>query len=136
MTQHLKAPPFGQFLGDVVTEWLDDDRMLLCQDFTYIGPDGTRWPVPQGVTVDGASIPRLLWTLVGAPLNGRYRKASVIHDYFCITRDRPWRSVHRMFYYAMRASNVSVVCAATFFVGVYCFGPRWRSRPLQSANEF
>src|SRR6516162_3729006 len=67
----------GSFKGDVVAQWLDPDRsMKLTQDFGYIDPSGRPWEVPVGTIVDGASIPRIFWTLVGAPYSGKYRKAS------------------------------------------------------------
>ncbi len=88
-----------RFQGEVVTSWLRDGRQMeLVKPFTFVDTKGNRWHVPQGAKVDGASIPRVLWTAVGAPYSGKYRRASVVHDYFCDTMLRPWRDVHRMFY--------------------------------------
>ena len=67
------AASFGEFVGKVVAEWLDDGRkMKLTQSFAYISPSGTRWDAPAGSVVDGASIPQFAWTMIGGPFEGRY----------------------------------------------------------------
>ena len=101
--------------------------MVLQEDFTYCDPSGQRWTSPSGATIDGASIPRPAWSPAGSPFVGDYRRASVIHDYYCITKDRPWQKVHRVFYDAMRASGVGIVQAKIFYAAVYQGGPRWQS---------
>lgn len=37
--------------------------------------------VPKGTRTDGASIPRVLWPVLGAPWSVRYALAAVVHDY-------------------------------------------------------
>ncbi len=94
---------FGRFEGEVKTEWLENgSSMRLLEDFHYIGPENDRWTAPAGDIIDGASIPRGLWTIVGAPFDGLYRKASVIHDVGCVRRTRSMEDTHRAFYYACR----------------------------------
>jgi hypothetical protein len=70
----------GQFIGEVQTKWLVengvDRRMELLAEFSYIDASGKKWTTPTGWIVDGASIPRFLWTLVGSPFTGGYRRAS------------------------------------------------------------
>lgn len=43
-------------------------------------PSDEIYIVPKGTKTDGASIPRLLWRVVGHPL-GEYCQAAVLHDY-------------------------------------------------------
>jgi hypothetical protein len=120
---------FGTFHGQLRTDWLDDGRkMKLVKDFGYTDPGGGRWLAPKGSVVDGASIPRFLWTIVGGPLEGKYRNASVIHDVACVEKTRPADLVHLCFYYAMRATGVGVVQAKILYAGVYVGGPRWTTR--------
>jgi hypothetical protein len=97
----------------------------LLADFTYIDNAGDRWTVPRDATVDGASIPRMLWTPLGGPMEGEYRDASIVHDWYCDLRSRPWKCVHRMFYEAMLASGVGLARAKIMYAGVYFGGPRW-----------
>lgn len=42
---------------------------------------GARIEIPKGFVTDFASIPRPLWSIVGGPADGKYRKAAVVHDF-------------------------------------------------------
>src|SRR6202007_2255330 len=77
---------------------------------------------------DGASIPRAFWSLIGGPLEGRYRNASIVHDWYCDRRTRTWQATQRVFYEAMRTSGVSMAKAKTMFLAVQWGGPRWEVR--------
>lgn len=117
---------WGRFIGDVVARWEDDGRdMTLVEPFAYVDPQDVRWDAPAGSVVNGASIPRGFWTLIGGPFEGRFRNASVVHDVACVTRDRAWQTVHRMFYDACRCGGVGRAKATTMYYAVYHFGPRW-----------
>ena len=127
---------FGIFEGEVVTRWNDDGRtMTLEKPFAYMDASGFRWSAPQGAVVDGASIPRIAWTIVGGPFEGPYRRASVIHDVACVDRNEHWLKVHRAFYTAMRASKVPTSKAKVMYAAVYHFGPRWRTSETQHQCE-
>jgi hypothetical protein len=118
--------PFGHFVGTVKTEWIEPDRkMRLLDDFSYVDSRGTVWAAPKGSVVDGASIPQVLWSVVGSPYTGEYRNASVVHDVACVKRDKPWQDVHRMFYEACRAGGVGDQTAKLMYSAVYHFGPKW-----------
>jgi hypothetical protein len=124
---------YGRFSGNPQAEWLrntqgEDRDMRLLADFWYEEPSGMRWVAPQGSVVNGASIPRAFWTLVGSPFTGRYRRASIVHDVACGTREQPDRAVHRMFYYACRADGVDDGTAKLMYAAIRHFGPRWRTR--------
>jgi hypothetical protein len=117
---------FGRYLGRLILEPLPDGRLMrLVEPFGFLDDEEKRWPVPVGTKVDGASIPQPLWSVMGGPFEGRYRDASVIHDYYCDVRSEPSRAVHRVFYNAMRASGVSALRAKLMFAAVYFAGPRW-----------
>lgn len=118
--------PFGHFVGTVKTEWIEPDRkMRLLDDFAYVDPAGAEWKAPKGSVVDGASIPQVLWSVVGSPYTGEYRNASVVHDVACAKRNKPWQDVHRMFYEACRAGGVGEEKAKLMYAAVYHFGPKW-----------
>ena len=129
---------FGSYEGlPARIELLPDGRRAkLLSALTYIGPDGLPWPVDAGVTVDGASIPRAFWTLIGGPFEGRYRDASIVHDRYCDLRIKPWRDTHRMFHDAMRCSLVPSMKARVMFYAVYRFGPRWQLGQGAGAETF
>lgn len=126
VTPDFAVDPWGAFKGTVRAEWRDDGRtMRLLEPFAYEDPDGTPWLAPADSVIDGASIPRSLWSLIGGPYEGRYRNASVVHDVACKERRRPWRAVHRMFYRACRAGGLDSTDAKVMYGAVYLFGPRW-----------
>ncbi len=117
----------NQFIGEIAITLEDDGRTTkLIKDINYVDPHGRFWPVPEGTIVDGASIPQPLWSIVGGPFSGRYRAASVIHDYYCETKIRDWLSVHRVFYDAMITSGVDPDKARIMYAAVLRFGPRWK----------
>ncbi len=121
------ASDWGRFVGDVVARWSHNGRdMTLTEPFAYVDPRAVRWDAPAGAVVNGASIPRAFWSVIGGPFEGRFRNASVVHDVACEIRTREWQAVHRMFYEACRCGGVAVVKAKTMYYAVWHFGPRWR----------
>jgi hypothetical protein len=137
--------PHGRFIGDIDTRWLPDGRsMLLLSRVCYEDPRLVEWCADALSIVDGASIPRFFWRLLGGPLEGKYRDASVLHDVYCKTRGlhaggrrRTHAEVHRMFYDGMRARNVHVVKAWLMWKAVQFDGPRWdrKGRDLWTVAE-
>lgn len=126
----------GRFKGRVVAEWLSDGRLMRLQEpFEYVDPSNRRWPVPADTTVDGASIPQVFWSLIGGPFEGLYRSASVIHDYYCVRRTRPFPQVHRVFYDGMLTSGVADPRAWLMYQAVANFGPRWPAAKIDPRCE-
>lgn len=118
---------WGHFNGEPVTKWNPDGRsMTLLTELRYTDPNGFVWVAPIGSVVDGASIPRYLWSIMGGPFEGQYRKASVLHDVAYGQKKRPWQDCDRMFYYAMRCGGVNAVQAKTMFYALYRFGHHWK----------
>ena len=116
----------GEYTGRLVLTPLDDGiHMQLCGEFGFRDSNNKQWSVDPAARVDGASIPRFLWSVIGSPFTGKYVKASVIHDYHCDVRMERWQDVHRVFYNAMRVSGVPKVQAKTMYLAVYYQGPRW-----------
>jgi len=125
----------GRYTGKLILESLQGgQQMRTALEFGFLDADGRHWVVPPGTSVDGASIPnRLLSLLVLAgPCERKYRGASVVHDYHCAIRRVDWQSVRRMFYRAMLVSGVSEWCAKLVYAGVYFAGPRWEGRVVGS----
>ena len=122
-----QAEVWGHFVGNFDVRFNDDGRkMTLLAPYEYDDPAQRAWPVTKGWVVDGASIPQPFWSIVGGPLEGKYRNASAIHDYYCDKRTRTWQDVHRMFYAAMRAKGVNAIQAKIMFAAVWFKGPRWQ----------
>ncbi|ARD45130.1 DUF1353 domain-containing protein [Colwellia sp. PAMC 21821] len=97
-----------KFINSVKTEWaIDDVQMYLLDDFAYVDQFNYLWEAPSGSLIDGASIPKRFWSDTGSPYIGKYRKASVIHDYYCKAQTAPYQDVHNMFLDALSASRVT-----------------------------
>ena len=118
---------FGAFTGVVSADWSDDGRtMTLREPVVFTDRRGIRWFADAGDEIDGASIPRFFWRFIGGPFSGKYRRASVIHDVYCVSRCRPSPAVHAMFYAAMRADGVFALKAWLMWLAVRLFGPRFK----------
>ncbi len=116
----------GKFVGRLELTPLPNGRdMEVLKPFNYEDHLGEEWPVPDGIPIDGASIPRPLWSVIGGPYSGKYLKASVIHDHFCRTKTRPWKRTHRVFYEGMLTAGTKKSKAKTMYAAVYWFGGRW-----------
>ena len=117
---------WGAFDGQVLAAWQDDGRtMTLLEPFAYVDPAGVRWEAAEGSDVNGASIPRAFWSVIGGPFAGRFRNASVVHDVACVEQTADWRDVHWMFYEACRCGGVAATKAKLMYYAVAHFGPRW-----------
>jgi hypothetical protein len=122
-----ELPKWGYYSGSPVTRWEPDGRtMTLLSELRYTDPQGFTWIAPAGSKVDGASIPRSLWSIMGGPFEGKYRNASVLHDVAYEQHKRPWQDCDRMFYNAMRCSGVGGVEAKTMYYSLYRFGNHWK----------
>jgi hypothetical protein len=125
---------WGYYSSSPVTQWDPDGRtMTLMNELRYTDPDGTVWTAPAGSVVDGASIPRSLWSVMGGPFEGKYRNASVLHDVAYDRHERPWQDCDRMFYNAMRCSGVGAVEAGTMYYSLFKFGRHWKF-PIRKAK--
>lgn len=127
MPARAQTPEKG-FHGSFEFRWLADPagqhrKMKLVSDVSFVDGKGIEWRVPAGTDIDGASIPGYLWSFEGSPFVGNYRRASVIHDYFCDTVVTGPEPVHTMFWEAMIADGVSTFEAGKkhFAVSAYSY---------------
>jgi hypothetical protein len=108
-----------------ITQVGDGVHWELLKQLVYTDKDGYDWLAPKGYKTDGATIPRLLWPVVGSPFTDLYVNAAIIHDVYCDLKSRDWKKVHRTFYDAMIADGVSPIKAKIMYFAVYRFGPKW-----------
>lgn len=117
----------ARFEGSFVFEWLIEPsnkhrQMRVTAPVKYVDANGKSWDVPVGAIIDGASIPRPLWTFSGSPFVGNYRRASVIHDYFCESQTTGAEEIHRMFRDAMIVDGIGTIEAAIKHAAVVAYG--------------
>jgi hypothetical protein len=110
----------------VKVEWLENGReMILLEGVGFYDKKHTLWHAPEGSIIDGASIPRFFWRAIGSPFVGKYRRASVMHDVYCVKRTYSHEDVHKMFYDAMICDEVPEEKAQIMYQAVKTFGPKW-----------
>lgn len=107
----------------------------LVSDLTYIDPRGREWYAQHGLITDGASIPQFLWSVIGSPYTGIYRRAAIIHDYYCTNNYKEWHSVENAFYDAMITDGVSKPKALLMYHAVVRFGPRWSLKEIKTCPD-
>ncbi|HEX7953028.1 MAG TPA: DUF1353 domain-containing protein, partial [Burkholderiales bacterium] len=103
-------------------------KLRLLEDFAFVDARDKLWLARKGGIVDDESVPRDLQRLPGLPYVAEYRKAALIHSYFCGTRTAPWKKVHRTLYEASVAEGVSETQAKALYAVVYAGGWRWETR--------
>ena len=120
-------PSHGSFSGEPQVKWLtapegEEDRcMALLEKFSFTDPDGKPWVAELGYRTDGASIPKALWSFVGSPFTGNYRRAAIVHDIACANagNDAQKRlAADEMFYHACRTGGCSWYEALLLYIGV------------------
>lgn len=125
-----KAGEWGRFVAPPQITLLDNGvDIQLTEDFAYVDPRGRVWTAPKNSVVNGASIPRVFHTLVGSPLTGSYRNASIIHDVGVDRMVDPWEQVHLCFYEGCRCGGVPENKAKVLYAAVYYFCDRWEIQP-------
>lgn len=126
--------PFGFWLNDPPVALLPGSNTIeLTEPLQFFDRRGTLHSVPWHFGSDGASIPQWAWSLVGSPLDRRYRRAAVLHDWYCVTRRIPARDAHRLFYEGLRASGVHPLRASAFWLAVTVHRRRWAVAPATAA---
>lgn len=121
---------FGYFPDRPKVTFLEADHdgerlMELLADFSYVDPSETIWTTPKGYKTDGTSIPRVFWSIIGAPFTGQYRDAAIIHDWYVENRERSSEDTHRVFYYASRAAGLSDFEAKRLYLAVLIGADKW-----------
>lgn len=101
----------------------NDRKKISLEEITFVDSEGVPWIAPANIEVDGASIPRFFWRAIGGPFSGKYLAASIIHDYFCVTKSRSSKRVHRMFFECMLHCEVPWLKAKMMYLAVRIGGP-------------
>lgn len=82
---------------------------------------------------DGASIPRYLWSVMGAPFVGKYRKSAIAHDALYATQITSRAFADLLFLTAMKHEGCSWFSRYTMYIAVRFFGfLSWRKTSFQS----
>lgn len=93
-------------------------------EVSYTTNAGVLLTVPIGFITDGASIPKLFWSLIGSPFTGNYRRPSLIHDRLYIVQTTSRGYADRVFLEGMKSEGVSWWKRRTMYYAVRLGG--WR----------
>lgn len=105
------------------------DTWLVLDPVRWIGEDGCVTDVAVGTLVNGASIPRVAWSIIGHPFEGDTLRPSIVHDDECRRRVACGSTVvHQRFRHMLRAEGVGRVKAWAMYQAVRWFGPQWEPR--------
>jgi len=67
--------------GAIIDKWLDETFSELHDPVSFVVESlDAKITILPGFRWDGASVPRFFWRLVGAPMNGKYVPAALLHD--------------------------------------------------------
>ena len=91
-------------------------KFVLVDDLNYKTMSGSVYQVKAGFHTDLASVPRFLWPWF--PPADLYLSAAVLHDFFCESDWISRKDGDRIFYEAMRLSNVPDWKASVVYWGV------------------
>jgi hypothetical protein len=83
---------------------------------------GYRITVMRGFVTDGASIPPVLWWIIGNPWNGLVLPAAIIHDALYQSEALPRAVADEVFYQLLRRRGVGRVKAWAMWAGVRAAG--------------
>ena len=94
---------------------------------------GWRVDIPKGFITDGASIPRLLWPLIGHPFQGDFLQAAVYHDLLCHHAWLLGSYQHRVmadafFFWLLTELKIPLWKRTAMYLAVRMWG-RWSYRP-------
>lgn len=84
--------------------------------------------VPVGFSTDGASVPKIIWWLYH-PL-GKYFRAAVIHDWFCVTQKIDYITAAKVFREAMQVCGVGKWRRNKMYWAVRLGGPKFKANKV------
>jgi len=94
---------------------------ILCENavWTY---RGIKYTVPKGFKSDGASIPRIFWSLSTTPYHPTVIRAAFFHDYFYQKQPISRRLADQIFYVLLLEDGTSEQVAENMYYAVRDFG--------------
>lgn len=112
--------------------WFGDEWLYeLVHDYLYEDADGVSIRVPAGFRHDGASVPRLAFTISGLTPDGLIRAAALVHDWLYRNdggiNERAYtrKQADELFAKIMRASGIRPTQVWIAYLAVRIGGRRW-----------
>ncbi len=115
------------FTSKLDAEFLPNtDKIILNELLIYYDPRTDKLiTAPVNFITDGASIPKILWSVVGHPFSKKIRKAAIIHDYIygnLLKYGYNRKDADLLFYDALIVNDVFWIKAKLFYYSVRWLG--------------
>jgi hypothetical protein len=121
-----------QFNGDVVLEELNNGSWKLQDDFSYYN-DFIQVTVKSSFITDGASIPKIFWSIVGNPLSNDLLKPAIIHDGLYTLMQLPRDKCDTLLKEMLLFNGTSKVKANLVYIVVRTFGgSHWKKDTIDA----
>jgi len=127
MSSSIRISPAGEGRVSVASEYTIDITTV----------DGIRHVVtlPEGYVFDGASIPRLVWSVIGHPFDPSFLVAAAVHDWYCERatelKDYQLRVIgDAVFFALLRRAGVPWWKRSSMYVAVRSYG-LWTFRDVR-----
>ena len=131
----MKRTNISRFKGKYKIEAFDAYRFKVLSELSYTTKKGVTHTVPIGFITDGASIPKIFWSIIGSPFTGLYRKPSLIHDRLYATQKVKRGYADRVFLEGMENKGVSFWKRRTMYYAVRVGGWRpWNNHKKKLEN--
>ena len=113
-----------------------NEKVFILSEDKTVESLGYSVTVKKGFDFDGASIPKLLWSIYGSPLNGNYVVASLIHDGLYASQKVSKSISDRIFLDIMKQSNVGYIKRTSMYLAVKMFGGRDWKKAIEYKDEY
>lgn len=84
-----------------------ENGLTLSREISFQDKKGNLWSVPKGTVCRGGALPGAVIALLGQPLQGPYRNAAIVYEYYHRLGTASESELRRMFYEACRAEGMS-----------------------------
>lgn len=111
----------NRFETTLKVEVVGEQNFILIEPLVYKRENYTII-VGKGFDFDGASIPRILWTIAGCPMGGLYSAPACIHDALYESKIFDKKTCDKIFHEAMIVSGVDKQLAKEMYLAVRTFG--------------
>jgi hypothetical protein len=124
-----------QFNGDVILEELDNGSWELQDNFSY-EDDYIQVTIKSNFITDGASIPKVFWSVVGNPLENDLLKPAIIHDGLYTLMQLKRLECDKLFKDMLLFNGTSKMKAYFIYYAVRLFGGAYWKKDTSSMMKF
>jgi hypothetical protein len=89
-------------------EKISNSEYSLLKDVT-VESLGYRITVMKGLEFDGASIPKMFWSIIGSPFTGKYTRSALVHDALYMSESLTRKEADSVFLGLMKQDGVSLL---------------------------